>query len=375
MTNHIQNDEGIFDPVVAIIAKFANHASIIKINECVNKSIFSFKSTSIEEIESEIFDLKNNTSTPIGNISASLLKEHNDICSKYLLNIINCGIDTSTFENGMKLADVAPVPKEEQSTSKDKFRPISVLPPGSKIFERILHKQISNHIESYLSSYLCGYRKGYCAQYAIMTLLEKWRIALDNKGYGGAILMDLSKAFDTLNHELLIAKLNAYGFSHSSLRLLYSYLTDRWQRTKINYTYSSWTEIIQGVPQGSILGPLLFNIYLNDLFYLDIDSHLCNYDDDNTLYQCDKNLSELVSKLETSAKSVIQWFEYNCMKLNESKCKLLITGNKEEVIIAAIGDASVIESHKVTLLGTCIDRELKFNENVNIKCNKKLRTA
>ena len=192
---------------------------------------------------------------------------------------------------------------------------------------------------------------------------------MDNKGYGGAILMDLSKAFDTLNHELLIAKLNAYGFSHSSLKLLFSYLTDRWQRTKINYTYSSWTEIIQGVPQGSILGPLLFNVYLNDLFYLDIDSNLCNYADDNTLYQCDASLSELISKLETSARSVIQWFGYNYMKLNESKCKLLVTGNKEEVIIASVGDVNVVESHKVKLLGICIDRELKFNENVNIKCN------
>ena len=202
-----------------------------------------------------------------------------------------------------------------------------------------------------------------------MTLLEKWRVAMDNKGYGGAILMDLSKAFDTLNHELLIAKLNAYGFSHSSLKLLFSYLTDRWQRTKINYTYSSWTEIIQGVPQGSILGPLLFNVYLNDLFYLDIDSNLCNYADDNTLYQCDASLIELISKLETSARSVVQWFGYNYMKLNESKCKLLVTGNKEEVLIASVGDVNVVESHKVKLLGICIDRELKFNDNVNIKCN------
>ena len=147
-------------------------------------------------------------------------------------------------------------------------------------------------IENYLSSYLCGYRKGYCAQYAILTLLEKWRISLDNKGYGGAILLDLSKAFDTINHDLLIAKLNAYGFSHSSQSLLYSYLSNRWQRRKINYTFS----LLLGVPQGSILGPLLFNIYLNDLFFLDIESELCNYADDNTLYQCELGLNVLPRK-------------------------------------------------------------------------------
>ena len=197
---------------------------------------------------------------------------------------------------------------------------------------------------------------------------EKWRISLDNKGYGGAILMDLSKAFVTINHDLLIAKLNAYGFSHSSQNLLYSYLSNRWQRTKINYTFNSWTEILQGVPQGSILGPLLFNIYLNDLFFLDIESELCNYADDNTLYQCELSLNVLVEKLEKSAKSVIQWFGYNYMKLNESKCKLLISGNKEEIIIASVGNTKLIESHKVKLLGTIIDRELTFNENVNIRC-------
>ena len=95
------------------------------------------------------------------------------------------------------------------------------------VFERILHKQISSYIEIYFSPYLCGYRKGYCTQYAIITLLEKWKTALDEKGYGDATLMDLSKAFDTLNHELLIAKLNDYGFSHDSLRLLYSYRSNR----------------------------------------------------------------------------------------------------------------------------------------------------
>ena len=91
---------------------------------------------------------------------------------------------------------------------------------------------------------------------------------LDNRGYAGAILMDLSKAFDTINHELLLAKLYAYGFEKNVLRLIRSYLTERWQRTKINHSFSSWTELLQSVPQGSVLGPLLFNIYTNDLFFI-----------------------------------------------------------------------------------------------------------
>ena len=95
--------------------------------------------------------------------------------------------------------------------------------------------------------------------------------------------MDLSKAFDTTKHDLLIAKLHVYGFSNESLKLIKSYLTNRWQRTKLNTGFSKWTEILLGVPQGSVLGPLLFNIYINDLFFLTEKTNVCNYADDTTL--------------------------------------------------------------------------------------------
>ena len=181
------------------------------------------------------------------------------------------------------------------------------------------------YIENYLSPFLCGYRKGFNTQKALLRLIEKWKISLHKSGYAAALLMDLSKAFDTINHDLLIAKLYAYGFGKSALRTIWSYLSDRKQRTKINDSFSSWSELLQGVPQGSVLGPILFNIYLNDLFFLINESEICNFADDTTPYVCEKDVSELFRKLESDTVLIMSWFESNFMKLNTDKCHLLFS--------------------------------------------------
>ena len=230
----------------------------------------------------------------------------------------------------------------------------------SKVFERLIQKQLLSHIDSYLSPYLCGYRKGYSAQNALIHLIEKWRKTLDSKGYAVAVLMDLSKAFDTINHELMIAKLSAYGLDKTPLKIILSYLSNRWQRTKISTTFSSWSQLLLGVPQGSVLGPILFNIYINDLFFMLNECEICNYADDTTPFVCDEILENVVSKLEHDTEIAICWFDSNYMKLNTDKCHLLMAGNKHEHIWVKLVDKKIWENNTVKLLGVTIDSQWMF---------------
>ena len=150
--------------------------------------------------------------------------------------------------------------KMDYPLDKENYRPVSTLPLLFKVFEKLIYKQLSNYIESFLSSILCGFRKAHNTQHALFKLLHSWQKDLDQKGFVGTILMDLSKAYDCIPHDLLIAKLECYGIDKVGLSLILDYLSSRKQRTKIGSSYSSWYDIIKGVPSGSILGPFLINL-------------------------------------------------------------------------------------------------------------------
>ena len=357
------------DDIGHTILKFNKHPSIIKIREKMTTNYsFSFCNTSLSNIESKITNLNINKPTTSNNIPAKILVGYKDIYSKFIVTFYNNCISESSFPDTMKMADITPAHKKDVKTDKRNYRPVSILPSISKIFERIIYEDIFQYMGNKFSPYLCGFRNGYSTQHCLIIMLEKWKKALDKHNIAWALLTDLSKAFDSINHDLLIAKFAAYGFALSSLKLVASYLSDRKQRTKVNNSFSKWSEIISGVPQGSILGPLLFNIYINDIFYF-VEDNITNYADSTILYSIDTNVETVISNLEIDSSILLRWFEDNLFKLNTDKCKLLITNHDTEISIK-VGCETIIGQKSVKLLGIKLDNKLDFNDHIINICKK-----
>ena len=287
----------------------------------------------------------------------------NSIC-----DLINSSINNCCFPDNLKWADITPIHKKGSTFNQENYRPISILPTFSKVFERILFDQINEFFEEIFSKYLCGFRKGFSTQTALIRLLQKWQKCLDQKGVVGTVLIDLSKAYDCIQHTLLLAKLEAYGFSKKSINLLKSYLKGRKQRVKILSSFSNWLWVNFGIPQGSILGPLLFNIFINDLFLFIEKSEVCNFADDNTLYVCDPSVDNVINSLQTDVDHLIKWFTDNSLVANPSKFQLMFLGSKENNFVMTIADKNITSQNEVQLLGITIDNKLSFSNHIKRIC-------
>ena len=242
-----------------------------------------------------------------GAIPTKIVKLVNKQICKDLANCMNACIKQNKFPNELKIADITPIIKKDDPLDKTNYRPISILPTVSKIFERILFNQLQRFSNKILSPLLCGFRKGYSTQYALINLLQKCQKCVDGSDrIVGTLLMDLSKANDCANHDLIIAKLEEYGVGETSLRLIQNYLSQRQQRVKVGSSLSKWLEIILVPPQGSILGPILFNVFINDLLLFIKETDICNFADDTTLYARGKELDTISFKLEIETNTAIQ---------------------------------------------------------------------
>ena len=194
-------------------------------------------------------------------------------------------------------------------------------------------------------------------------MIEKEKKCVDRGKTFGTLLTDLSKAFECRPHDLIIAKLNAHGFSLSAPKLIHNYLTHRKQRTKINSSYSSWEEILFGVAQVSILGPLLFNIFVSNLFSVLSDVEFASYADDNTPYVVKNNIRSIIKSLKNTGVELFEWFSDNQMKANPDKCHFITSESKDLVI--NVENNQITNSKCEKLLGIKIDHKLTFNAHID----------
>ena len=374
-----ENDLSPEEKIDKILNQYESHPSVVMIKSKISISQrFKFEDVDMDKMYEKIksLDPKKGSSQ---DIPTDILIGSNDIVCKYISDIYNRDKNRNQFPLFLKTADVAPHFKDDDRTSEKNYRPVSNLLILSKLYEDNMSDQMKIYMEEYLSPYIFGYRKSYGPQPCLLSMIEMWRKALDEGKVAGAILTDLSKAFDCISHDLLIAKLHSYGFDKSALLFVYDYLKNRVQRTKVNGAYSSWKELLNGVPQGSILGPLLFNIFINDIFWFVDKTKIANYADDNTTYGVEKSIMTLLKCLEEDTHNVLNWFRFNEMMPNQGKCHLMIADIDhkyyESKSFVYLEDAFLESEDIVKLLGIHIDKKLNFEHHVNNilkKANNKL---
>ena len=291
--------ENITQTIQDIIEKYKDHPSI----DCIRKNrqngnTFSLPLSTPEDINKILKKLNVKKAAGPDLILPNLVKWSADVIDSHFSKVINNMIKKGLFSEMAKLAHVTPIYKKKDRSDKSNYRPVSVIATLAKVVEKFIQNCIKDFVDSSLNSQISAYRKKYSSNHVLIRLLESWKKCLDEGKFVGAVLMDLSKAFDCVPHDLLIAKMHAYGFDFHTLTFFYSYLKNRKQSVKINNTLSTFMTLVSGVPQGTILGPILFNLFTNDLIDFIKNADIINYADDNTISANANSICELIETLE-----------------------------------------------------------------------------
>ena len=338
---------------------------------------FQFKFIDLFQIEKVFRKIKTSKGSGTDGIASCFLKIALPVISQSLCDIFNLSITTGCFPDCWKIARVAPIFKSGQPDDRSNYRPISVLPVLSRVFEKLVHNQMYDYLDK--NKHLFANQSGFRALHSVVTCLlnstDDWYVNMDNGKYTAMIFIDLKKAFDTVDHDILLAKLRKYGIENVELTWFTSYLTNRKQFCKVNGVCSKTEDIRCGVPHGSCLGPLLFLIYINDLPFSLKKGNVTMYADDTTISYSSTSLEDINQTLNSELNHLKQWLQGNKLSLNVLKTQALVVGSQPKMKKITnktvdhpqffVGDSHVENVDRTKYLGVIIDRNLSWEEHVN----------
>ena len=326
--------------------------------------------------------LNSSKATGLDQLSPKFLKDGAELISSPLAHIVNLSLSSGIIPNDLKYARVTPIHKKNSKVEPGNYRPVSILSTISKLFERIVYDQLDAYLREHklLYEYQSGFRAAYSTETCLVHLTDYLKLEQDKGNYVGMVLLDLQKAFDTVDHEILLQKLEALGLHKSAMDWFNSYLQERQQVVDIGGTLSKPTTITCGVPQGSILGPLLFLIYVNDISS-SVTCKLLLYADDSALIVADKDTEVIQHRLSKELESIREWLIDNKLSLHLGKTESILFGSKRKlnknksIQVQCAGNTLACRTH-VKYLGVELDQSLSGDgiaNNIIKKSNARLK--
>ena len=320
-----------------------------------------------------------NTSKSCGpySIPSNLLKQHAVLFLKPLLVLLNTSLEEGVFPDFLKLAEVCPIFKKNDKNKCENYRPISLLSNISKLYERMMHTRLYGFFEKFQLFYKhqFGFRKQHSTNHAILSIIEDIRNSLDKREFVCGVFIDLEKAFDTVNHKILLQKLEHYGVRGICNSWFNSYLSNRKQKVKFKDKCSEYLDITCGVPQGSILGPLLFLIYINDMNCAVTSSSVFHFADDTYLKYSSSSEKNIRKNMNKDLDDLFEWLCANRLSLNVSKTEFIIFKPPKKSlsgrITLALNGTTLFESKKIKYLGLIVDDRLSWKFHIH-ELSKKL---
>ena len=341
-----------------------------------------FKFVSVSRVIKLLNGLSNCKATGLDKISGRILKVAANSIAPSLTHIFNHGLISNCFPDEWKMARLVPIHKKGPRDLIENYRPISILPVISKIMERILSEQIYQYLSdnSLLTEYQYGFRKMHSTVSALLDSTNSWYVNMDRKMFNLVVLLDLKKAFDTIDHSILLSKLELYGITGNALSMIRSYLSGRNKKCQLGDKMSTARRIECGIPQGSILGPLFFLIYINDLPQCLNHATARLFADDTNLTVAGVSIQEIESNMNRDLAHVNEWLLANKLSLNVVKTEFILIGSAQKLNSIVIQPNIEINQVKInqvgnaTVLGVEIDDRLSWHSHID-KVAKKVTSG